>query len=905
MLLNPLFLHEYLWPIPLILQAFAYIGVLKKMNILAGYAFIPGGADYRITKKLYPHRRTFWRPFFVTVLLVLFAIYLNPFNGTAAVLGRIFIFVAVLVYEIFLLRLYQRLSKAFGHGRLFGLFMVLIPPLGLAILGLGKSRYLGDPVFEKKKDHGPVLRGLSHVGFAAVSLVEALVIVGAVGYITVQQYPPRFLVAMMHDDVLQGANEITGGSSIVAREKVLDDVDAQIAALPPSRDKFFADHSNDKDVVVLTYIIGSDLEDRVGFASANINQMIEATKRGSNLSFVVEAGGSNRWFTSGIKDRSYGRYLIKDGNLELVKELSWKTCMSEPDQLADFISWATETYPADRMMLTMWDHGGGLSSGYGMDALNKRESDDKSTLPLLSVSEICDAIEKSGKKFDVIGFDACLMQNIEVAAALEPYGDYLLASEEVEGGFGWFYTSAFGKLAENPGMPTEDFGREIVACFDPYNTKLNDGEPNTSATLSFVDLPLAKAAYDNMGDFFAQTEDAIKVDAKSFGNLSLAGSKSYAFTGDEQVDLVDFLERFDQLDYDDQVVSRDTIQAMIDSVKACVLYRNADSAEGVNGMAFSFPVKAAHVYTYDYKQLGNFSFDKQRSMLSNFFSIMVAQQKKELESLKSGEMNFNEVIQAATMSDLANEEWYIKGFENYEDTPALINIPLKEVENGYEIEAPEGLWEIIANEELVVYQKEGELLRYLGHDDLGAVDEKDHPLVAMDGTWVNVGGHLCCYEAGQPRETKNGTVFTGTTKARLNGSQNITIHIEWDPVAKEGDEPAAGHVVGYTFDNAFEGVEGFEGISEMFSDGTLSGLLSKGKEALQPGDNVEFMFDYYDDEGNVAKTEAYGSPLIVGKQEDVAVTDEALPAGDVEFGGRLVDIYQRVMTTERIEAHID
>ena len=70
MLLDHLFLDEKYWFVPLILQAIAYVGVLKKMGIGWLWAFIPGGADYQLTRKLYPRTRTFWRPFFVMMLPV-------------------------------------------------------------------------------------------------------------------------------------------------------------------------------------------------------------------------------------------------------------------------------------------------------------------------------------------------------------------------------------------------------------------------------------------------------------------------------------------------------------------------------------------------------------------------------------------------------------------------------------------------------------------------------------------------------------------------------------------------------------------------------------------------------------------------------------------------------------------
>ncbi|MBR1828746.1 MAG: hypothetical protein IJ781_04455, partial [Atopobiaceae bacterium] len=398
-----------------------------------------------------------------TTLLVLCAAYLNPFNGTGRPTARIFLWIAIFVYEFFLFRLYMRLGKSFGKGKgiLFGIAATILPPLFISLLALNKNAEYTAPVFPPQKQHNKFLTILGRLAQGLVSAVEALALIAVVAFFTVRAYPPRILAESLTNDILSKTNDVTGGDKVVTREDAMGDAAANLASMPTSREKFYPDHSQDKSVVVIEYIIGSDLEDRAGLASANIKQMIEATKQGSALTFVLQTGGSQRWFVNGIKDGTYARYIVHDGKLEKVQDLSDDTCMSEPETLADFLSWAKESYPADRYMLAFWDHGGGLSTGYGYDALNKRDAD----VPILGVDELVDAVDKCGLKFDVIGFDACLMQDIEVAAAFEPYADYFLASEEVEGGFGWFYTSAFGKLAQNPGMSSEDFGREIVACY--------------------------------------------------------------------------------------------------------------------------------------------------------------------------------------------------------------------------------------------------------------------------------------------------------------------------------------------------------------------------------------------------------------------------------------------------------
>lgn len=55
-------------------------------------------------------------------------------------------------------------------------------------------------------------------------------------------------------------------------------------------------------------------------------------------------------------------------------------------------------------------------------------------------------------QFEVIVLDVCLMGTVEVANAMAPHANYLVASEEVVPGFGQAYGSFFDELLRNPGM---------------------------------------------------------------------------------------------------------------------------------------------------------------------------------------------------------------------------------------------------------------------------------------------------------------------------------------------------------------------------------------------------------------------------------------------------------------------
>ena len=88
-------------------------------------------------------------------------------------------------------------------------------------------------------------------------------------------------------------------------------------------------------------------------------------------------------------------------------------------------------------------------------------------------------------EFEIIGFDTCLMATLETAAALSPYGRYMVASEEIEPGTGWDYTAWLQAICDNP---TADGLAVGTAICDSYFAKCQAGQTDDIATLSVIDL---------------------------------------------------------------------------------------------------------------------------------------------------------------------------------------------------------------------------------------------------------------------------------------------------------------------------------------------------------------------------------------------------------------------------------
>lgn len=872
MLATYLFRNPVYWTIPLLIQILCYYRILGKMGKRKYFAIIPMLGEMEMSTDLFRRMRSFWRPAAICIAMFLTSRYLGMNNEYSIIMA----FVALIVYGIFLIRLYWRLAQRFGKGRLFGLGFILIPLIFLLILAFGKSEYLGRPPFPPERQYGKVSTVLRKVGLFAFSTAELAALLAGCFFVTLIVHPFRPVAEYMMKDTINTLKNVTDSDEIVGRDVTLGAGADKIIEAQRTRDYYFPDHSADKKVVVMEYIIGSNLEDGRGMASINIAQMKDATSKGDGVDFVVQAGGSERWFTSGIEDSTVGRYVISGGDLEVVETLGGDTVMSEPQNLTDFIKWTKQNYPADRYMLVMWDHGGGFSNGYGVDDLNKR-ADGQQTL---SASEIIGAIGDAGMKFDVIGFDACLMQNIEYANAFEPYADYYLASEETEPGTGWFYTAGFGKLAADPTLSTEEFGKSMISSYDQCNRANNNGEPNHTCTLSLVDLTLVKPVYEQLTDLYAKATNEIADNRAVYANMSAGRSNAYQFADEEQVDMVSFLTSLKNADIKQQVMKDEQLDGIAETAKACVVYRNSDSAEGVNGIAIDFPYKSLLTYSDTYKQLKAVKYKKEQDFFDRFCSIMASQRKAQSSANADSDSFWGMLM----VEDYSDEEWYIKGFEDYDTTNLFVDIPVSETEFGYLPELPDKTWDTILDCKVAAYVATDEGLMYIGREHFYDEDEQGHPLVSMDGIWAHVNGHPVCYETQDPMVTEEGTVYRGTVRAKLNGTEDITLHIEWDPVTEDYEGELSGHVTGYSKDNE----------KEPF-------FMKKGLEQFATGDTIEFVFDFYDEEGNLVKTGTYGNKLHVITEERLTVSDESYDAGTIfHYFGVLTDVYQRELMTEEI-----
>lgn len=261
---------------------------------------------------------------------------------------------------------------------------------------------------------------------------------------------------------------------------------------------------------VLVYMEGSTLESEKSRATENIKEML-LSKSSPNVNVVLTTGAAGKTVaTDPVTNwRTVKRHIIKNGSISELQDLG-AVDMGKRGVLTDFITWGITTFPADKYILVFWDHGGGILLGYGGDY-----DTDTSRMSINELRQgIADAYTTTGKRFELIGFDACLMATAEVAASLSAYASYLVASEEIEPGAGWNYTPFLNALSSNPASDGLAIGRVIADAFSQKSAPNSD-----QYTISVVDLSQINALVSIINEFAILAADQLSQSGRTAWNL--------------------------------------------------------------------------------------------------------------------------------------------------------------------------------------------------------------------------------------------------------------------------------------------------------------------------------------------------------------------------------------------------
>jgi hypothetical protein len=376
---------------------------------------------------------------------------------------------------------------------------------------------------------------------------------------------------------------------------------------------------------VLVYLEGTNLESGDDSAKKNITEMLAATSS-PNLKVVLTTGAADKAVPGEDVDnwRTVRRYVIENQKLVL-KEDKGSIDMGDPKVLTDFITWGQDNYSADKYVLVFWDHGGGTLGRFGGNDPDPKTDPTKSSFASgMSIAQLKLAVDNAvqgrlERRFELIGFDACLMATLEVATAFKDTARYLAASQEIEPGAGWNWTAFLNHIASNPGTGGASIGATIA---DSYGAKMNALDAGAIITFSVTDLTKVPRINSALAAFSSKYSSLLKGSNSLTAWNDLASKRSRALDFTDSLEMVDLVGMF----YSNPLMNTEPLlqtevtelaNATTDAVVKKVSGPNRTRASGLSVVFPSFSVwdPAGYLKTY-----GDFNFvvPQYQTLLNDF-----------------------------------------------------------------------------------------------------------------------------------------------------------------------------------------------------------------------------------------------------------------------------------------------
>ena len=336
-----------------------------------------------------------------------------------------------------------------------------------------------------------------------------------------------------------------------------------------------------------------------------------------------------------MSDKGTRRYhLTNEGDLQKdIVELLPETNCGDPQVLLDFIFWAIEKYPAKHYALILWNHGSGwkeddiykstqrigmervISRGAirGITAGNTGRALFSTTLDQLvfdagirgiayddSDADFLDNAElkavlqkfasKTKRKIDLLGFDACLMNMLEVVYQVRGECNVVTGSQEVEPGDGWPYDSILSSLIKDPFMTAETLGKMIV---DKYIQYYEQHQPDLAITQSAIMInrldPLVKCI-----NTLAMTLLASLGDTATLGKIFQALRYAQSFSDRDYLDLGHFCQVLSEGDQQGELgfVANNVLQVILGEKSPVLATRSRGSTmQHATGLSIYLPAR--------------------------------------------------------------------------------------------------------------------------------------------------------------------------------------------------------------------------------------------------------------------------------------------------------------------------
>ena len=204
-----------------------------------------------------------------------------------------------------------------------------------------------------------------------------------------------------------------------------------------------SDSTAEKEWTILIYMAADN-----GLNNAAINDIeeMQLAEFSDNIKVIVQIDYSEFNEITGAY-----RYHIYPGEK---KQISYLGEINSGDwhSITDFANWGFQKYPADKNALILWSHGNGW---YPVNRLlypsfcPDEESQDSISI---AGGDLNNAIKNINTHLNIITFDACNMQTLEVVTEIYKYTDYIIGAEDIVNSGGFPYQKILSEWEDYSGV---------------------------------------------------------------------------------------------------------------------------------------------------------------------------------------------------------------------------------------------------------------------------------------------------------------------------------------------------------------------------------------------------------------------------------------------------------------------
>lgn len=452
---------------------------------------------------------------------------------------------------------------------------------------------------------------------------------------------------------------------------------------------FYMDSDNDLELPQMIDLLEMA---EVG-SSAQINIIVVADRNVSgdedNNYTNADVGGIKNWTTA--------KYLrVEKGRLKELADMG-EMNMGDPANLAGFVERAAKDFPAKKYGLVFGNHGSGWpgilhDEGNGDDSLN--------------MTELSAALAKATKatgKLELIGFDACLMANFEVARTVSPFAKYMVASEELEPGSGWNYVAIMNGLSAAPTMDGKTLGEGITRSYKNFYTTGAPEDRKASITLSLLDLSkidvlntaFADLAVRNQAILKTGREGLIKIASARSGSANF-GSRGQGPAAAEFFDMGHYVQNLKAVSPDPE--TKKAADAVLTALSATVVSNVFGAAHPrATGLSLYFPNTGEQLRQSGYSTHPFQQGMKWNGMLTDIAAILAGDTTKpQISPVQSSKPNLVKdgvvTVSAKVNADDIEEAVFVVAEESEKESIIIGAIPTEPDEKGILTEEWDGSW---------------------------------------------------------------------------------------------------------------------------------------------------------------------------------------------------------------------